>query len=708
MIATVSVVVPVKDGARYLDELLEAVADQRIDAEVEVLVVDSGSRDGSVAIARSRGARVVEIAPAEFGHGRTRNLAAEHAAGEAVVFLTQDAAPAGDDWLASLVAPLDGDARVGMAFGPHLPRPDTSATIARELSEFFGAFTDRELRLDDHPQPGDPASGFFSNVNSAVLRACWEQVRFRDVAYAEDQAFARDAMAAGWRKAYVPRAGVLHAHDYPFAQFMRRYFDEYRGLAETVGHVEPAHPKAVARHVTAGVRGDVAYMRGRGLAGRQLASGAGRSLRHHAGRAVFSALGSRAGRLPAGLGRRLSLEARETVSNVPLPYEYVRPYFTASPAALAAPSPHDGSRERLHIAWLIPPFRRGSGGHMTIFTIADELERRGHSCSIWVHDPTRIIHGGGSGAQRELHEGFTPLKAGVFSGFEDWQGADVAIATGWQTAYPLWTLAGCKLKAYLVQDFEPDFYAASAERLWAEETYRMGYACVAASTWLAQLLTERYGALADVFELGVDLDTYKPMNTSRDDRTIVYYARRSTPRRATEMGLLALDEVVRRRPGTRVVLFGDTKAPQLSFPHQFVGVLDAAALARLYNEATAGLVISLTNYSRMPKEMMACGLPVVDVRHPSVVSAFAADEQVIELADMHFVSIADRLVALLDDSERRSRLGEAGRNFVQGMTWTAAAGQIEDAVRGRLAERWSEAVDGGDQSRSASVPSARR
>jgi glycosyltransferase involved in cell wall biosynthesis len=77
---TVSVVVPVKDGARYLGELLDAVLAQ--DPQ-EVLVIDSGSRDGSVEIARSRaGVDVLEIAPEEFGHGRTRNLGAEHTTGD--------------------------------------------------------------------------------------------------------------------------------------------------------------------------------------------------------------------------------------------------------------------------------------------------------------------------------------------------------------------------------------------------------------------------------------------------------------------------------------------------------------------------------------------------------------------------------------------------------------------------------------------------
>ena len=74
--SSVSVVVPVKDGARHLEELLPAIASQRIDADVEILVIDSGSTDGSPALARSLGATVIEIEPGEFGHGRTRNLAA--------------------------------------------------------------------------------------------------------------------------------------------------------------------------------------------------------------------------------------------------------------------------------------------------------------------------------------------------------------------------------------------------------------------------------------------------------------------------------------------------------------------------------------------------------------------------------------------------------------------------------------------------------
>ena len=367
-------------------------------------------------------------------------------------------------------------------------------------------------------------------------------------------------------------------------------------------------------------------------------------------------------------------------------FGWVRQHFVAPPAELAPVVP-DAATRPLHFAWLVPPFRLGSGGHMTIFTLAGELEQVGHTCSIWICDPERTMWGGLEVARRQINDHFVPLRAQVFDDFEHWEGADVAFATGWQTAYPLRGLARCMLKAYLVQDFEPDFYPASAPRLWAEETYRMDYLCVAASPWLSDVLREDYGAATETFELGVDHGLYRRVEMPRRDDTVIFYARPSTPRRATELGILALEELVRRRPGLRVVFFGDTGSLRIPFPHESLGLIDPPALARLYNEATVGLVISLSNYSRMPKEMMACGLPVVDVRHPSVLSAFRADGDVIELADMNLVSIADRLESLVANGARREALARRAEAFVAPMSWRAASEQIERAVRRGLEAR---------------------
>jgi glycosyltransferase involved in cell wall biosynthesis len=267
----------------------------------------------------------------------------------------------------------------------------------------------------------------------------------------------------------------------------------------------------------------------------------------------------------------------------------------------------------------------------------------------------------------------------------------VGLATGWQTAYPVALLPACKLKAYLVQDHEPDFFPASAERMWAAGTYGLGLPCLTSSPWLKQVVQERYGVTrAEVFEYGVDFDAYRPESGPREPRTVLYYARPATPRRATELGMLALDELLERRPDTRVVMFGDSKPPPAPFDYEFAGVREPAALAQLYGTATIGLVLSLTNYSLIPKEMMACGLPVVDVRGASAESVFGARSDVIELAEPEPLALADALAALLDDPPRRDRMAAAGRRFVEGMTWTAAAGQIERALRGWMAERWED------------------
>ena len=173
-----SVVIPVKDGERYLEELLDALAREGVD---ETLVIDSGSRDRSREIARAAGVELIEIAPQEFGHGRTRNLGAERTSGELICFLTQDATPC-PGWLAAYREALALDERVGAAYGPHLPRPDTSPMIARELNEFFAGFApdgrpvvqrpgDADVPLErQRLLPASPAGRRFASATSPTPR----------------------------------------------------------------------------------------------------------------------------------------------------------------------------------------------------------------------------------------------------------------------------------------------------------------------------------------------------------------------------------------------------------------------------------------------------------------------------------------------------------------------------------------------------------
>ena len=352
----------------------------------------------------------------------------------------------------------------------------------------------------------------------------------------------------------------------------------------------------------------------------------------------------------------------------------------AAPLEQAAPP---GPGQPLRVAAIVPSFRRGSGGHRTIVRVLDELARRGHAVSVWLEDcEGRHAVEPPSLTRRAFRDFFAAERLELESDFDRWEGADVAIATGWQTVARTLLLPRCKARAYLVQDHEPDFYGASAEALWASESYRQGLHCIAASEWLAGLLGERYGASAGHFDLGVDGAEYRLSGARRDD-LVVFYARAATPRRAVSLGLLALTELKRRRPGIEIVLFGEADELPAPFPHRNVGVLDASRLSELYSRAAVGMVLSLTNPSLIGLEMMACGLPCVELASDSMLASFGADGPLL-LAAPDPLELCAAIESLLDDPARREQLARAGLALTAERSWERAASQVEEQLRAAI------------------------
>jgi rhamnosyltransferase len=321
-VRTVTVAIPVRNGGAVLEQTLDAVASQQIGepATVHLLVCDSGSSDGSVAVARSHGAELIEIDPSQFSHGGTRNLMMQRAEGEHVAFLTQDAVPADEHWLARLLSGFSLAPDVGLAFGPYLPRSDASAMVARELTEWFRALSpDGSPQLDllsederDIPVKGLLGRrGFFTDANGCVARAAWESVPFRPVSYSEDHVLAHDMLRAGFAKAYVPSAAVIHSHDYSSWEWLRRSFDEARAMHEVYGFDEPGQWRNAVLGVRGRVGADMRWSR-RGGASRIGPGMVAQSAALHLMRAAGTMLGTRAERLPDAAVRRLSLEKRLT------------------------------------------------------------------------------------------------------------------------------------------------------------------------------------------------------------------------------------------------------------------------------------------------------------------------------------------------------------------------------------------------------------
>ena len=217
-----AIVVPTRDGGVQFRRLARHLGALRRRLDVDVLVVDSGSTDGSADAARQAGLRVHAIPPDEFAHGRTRNLGAHLTEGEVVCFLTQDVLPCTPDW-PLVFARVLADPRIAGVYGRQVPRD------ARTMEMFFVAlnYPAEPLRFapgsgGHHPRPGRV---LFSNAFSAVRRDVLERHPFaHDVSVSEDQVWAHTVLSQGYEIAYTPEAEALHAHRYSLRGLFRRSF----------------------------------------------------------------------------------------------------------------------------------------------------------------------------------------------------------------------------------------------------------------------------------------------------------------------------------------------------------------------------------------------------------------------------------------------------------------------------------------------------
>jgi glycosyltransferase involved in cell wall biosynthesis len=229
----ISVIIPVKDGGDDLARCLDAISRQQTGEEVEVIVADTGSRDGSPALARSRGARVLELASSGFRHGATRNRAAEQALGDVLVFTVQDAYAANDRWLEKLCVTVRAEGVAG-AYGRQIPHEDARAPERFFLDFLYGP-EERWQRIAS----GESLSmrnTLFSNVNSAIPKSMWQKYPFDDdLFFSEDQDWSRRVLLAGYAVRYHPDAAVRHSHPYSLASAFKRFFDS--GAAARRGYL---------------------------------------------------------------------------------------------------------------------------------------------------------------------------------------------------------------------------------------------------------------------------------------------------------------------------------------------------------------------------------------------------------------------------------------------------------------------------------------
>ena len=235
-----SVVILTFNAGPGLGDLLGRLAAQRTDFEYEVLVVASGSKDGTPELARRHGAAVHRIPHEDFDHGAARNLGASPAAGEYVAFVVQDALPVDDSWLAAMIEDLDRDAAVAGVYGRQIPHPGSSPLARALVNDWPTAALERREqyagpRYRDLPPAARRSLAAFDNVSSCVRRSVWESIPFERTPFGEDLRWGKNAGERGHKLVYEPRSVVLHSHERGALYDLRRPYAEGLLLMDLFG-----------------------------------------------------------------------------------------------------------------------------------------------------------------------------------------------------------------------------------------------------------------------------------------------------------------------------------------------------------------------------------------------------------------------------------------------------------------------------------------
>lgn len=208
---TVSIVIRALNEAEHLPALFSGLLRQSRQPD-QVILVDSGSVDDSVAIASAHGAEIVHIAPDEFSFGRALNRGCAHATGDVIVVVSAHVYPLDEKWLEQMVAPFER-VDVGLVYGGQTGDSRSHFSELELLRRWFPDVSD-----DDQQTP------FCNNANCAVRATAWRDLPYDEsLTGLEDLDWGARALAAGWKIVYQADARVAHIHNEPFAKTRNRY-----------------------------------------------------------------------------------------------------------------------------------------------------------------------------------------------------------------------------------------------------------------------------------------------------------------------------------------------------------------------------------------------------------------------------------------------------------------------------------------------------
>jgi glycosyltransferase involved in cell wall biosynthesis len=213
-----SVVIRAYNEERHIARLLEGILRQTV-GEFEILLVDSGSTDATLAIASRYPVRIIKIPPAEFSFGRSLNLGCSQAMADLIVIASAHVFPVYPDWLERLLAPFD-EPQVGLSYGRQI---GTSSSRYSERQQLAKMFPSESVDRQDHP--------LCNNANAAIRRELWTRRPYDEtLSGLEDLEWATWLMQQGFAISYVAEAEVVHVHRESAPQLYNRYRREAMAL----------------------------------------------------------------------------------------------------------------------------------------------------------------------------------------------------------------------------------------------------------------------------------------------------------------------------------------------------------------------------------------------------------------------------------------------------------------------------------------------
>lgn len=348
---------------------------------------------------------------------------------------------------------------------------------------------------------------------------------------------------------------------------------------------------------------------------------------------------------------------------------------------VAAPRPTGAGPQT--VAWVMSPPGENSGGHQNIFRFIGFMEAAGHTVRIYLYSTADPTNAEQARVRVERSSSYNTVRASIEKYPDNGIPGDVdaVFATGWETAYRSFRDSSNARRFYFVQDFEPLFYPTGSEAILAENTYRFGFIGITAGEWLARKLRDEYGMRTSTFSFGAERSNYSLTNSARR-AGVFFYARPETPRRGFEIGAMALDLFSREKPNSPIILAGqDLRRLRLPFAHENPGNMQVGELNEVYNRCAAGLVLSLTNMSLLPLELLSAG--VIPVVNDAPNNRLVSNNPYIEYSDAMPRALADRLIAIVDREDQVAHAAAAAAS-VSDATWAQSGAQFMTAFEAGL------------------------